>query len=282
MEETRSVIQVMPADEQPVLASDSLVAIAQAAEKRVDAINRIKRVALRVTNRHDWVDQNGRPYLQVSGAEKVARLFGISWRINEPVLETEPDGHFSYIYTGEFTMGTASIEAVGSRSSRDPFFARRGGRDLKPDEIDRQDVRKAAYTNCVGNGVTRLLGIRNLTWEEVEEFAGFKRSEAARVEYQQSAMSQEAQDQRAEIRRMILEMAGGDSDTAKEMLFGLTTFVGKDGKEIPGKRRVEELSERMVPITYGKVKRAYEAWKASQAGGDQNDGGDTGGGDSLF
>lgn len=277
MSDESTAVQVLP-DEQGI-GSDNLVAIAQAAEKRVEAINRIKRVALRVTNRNDWLDQNGRPYLQVSGAEKVARLFGISWRINEPVLETEPDGHFGYIYTGEFSMGTASIEAVGSRSSKDPFFCERKGRTLRPDEIDRQDVRKSAYTNCVGNGVTRLLGIRNLTWEEVEEFAGFRRGEAAQVEYRKAEMSDEAKSQRAEIGRMILEMAGGDKDVAREMLYGLTSFTTRDGKEVPGKRSVAELSERRIPVTYGKVKQAYQEWKA---GGDQDDGGDASNGDTLF
>jgi len=275
--EESAAVQVMP--EVPALEGDSLLAIAQAAEQRVEAVNRIKKVALAVTNPHDWVDQQGRPYLQVSGAEKVARLFGISWRINEPTLETEPDGHYSYIYSGEFTIGTATIQAIGSRSSRDKFFCQRKNRTLAPDEVDRQDVRKSAYTNCIGNGVTRLLGIRNLTWEEVEEYGSFKRGQASRVEYQRQEMSEEAQDQRAEIRRMILELSGDDSDTAKEMLYGLTSFTAKDGRFVAGKRLVTELSERQVPVTYGKVKKAYEQWKATGelpqiGGGDDGDSGD--------
>ncbi len=284
-DEQSTAVQVLPAEQD--IGIDNLVAMAQAAEKRVDAIRRIKAVALRVTNRHDWVDQNGRPYLQVSGAEKVARLFGISWRLNEPTIEMLPDGHYSYIYSGEFSMGTASIEAIGGRSSNDPFFCqRKGGKVLTADEVDRQDVRKAAYTNCIGNGVTRLLGIRNLTWEEVEQFAGFKRGDASKVEYQRQEMSQEAQDLRAEIRRMILEMSGGDAETAKQMLEGLTSFTDKQGNEVPGKRRVETLSEKQVPVTYGKIKKAYEEFqrrRSAQSEGGGADDGDAGGGDTgLF
>jgi len=258
---------VLP-DEQGI-GSDNLVAIAQAAEKRVEAIKRIKKIALAVTNKHDWVDQDGKPYLWVSGAEKVARLFGISWRINEPTLDVEPDGHYSHIYTGEFSMGAATIDAVGTRSSRDPFFSRHKGRDVPLDQIDRQDVRKAAYTNCVGNGIARLIGIRNLTWEEVEEFGGFRRGETAKVSYQKSEMSEEVKDLRTELRRMILEMAGGDGETAKDILLGLTSFIAKDGKEVAGKRRIDELSERQIPVTYGKAKTAYEAWAARGTQGEE-------------
>jgi hypothetical protein len=279
-DETTAV--VLP-DEQGIM-SDNLVAIAQAAEKRVAAIRRIKAVALSVTNKNDWLDQEGRPYLWGSGAEKVARLFGISWRVDEPVLYVEDDGHYAYTYKGEFGMGVSTIEAIGSRSSRDPFFSRSHGQDVPLDKIDRQDVKKAAYTNCVGNGVTRLLGIRNLTWEEVEEFAKFKRGDTRGVKYQKAEMSEEAKDQRAELRRMILEMAGSDSEAAKDILLSLTTFVGRDGKEVAGKRRVDDLSERQVPVTYGKVKKAYEHWQATGelpqlgGGGPNGDAGD----DTLF
>ncbi|GAH14703.1 unnamed protein product, partial [marine sediment metagenome] len=105
------------------IGADNLIQMAEFAEKRVGAINRIKRVALKVTNVRDWTNQNGNPYLQVSGSEKVARLFGISWRVDEPQLTTEEDGHFSYSYKGYFTFGLATIEFEGSRGSKDPFFS---------------------------------------------------------------------------------------------------------------------------------------------------------------
>ena len=45
---------------------------------------------------------------------------------------------------------------------------------------------KAAYSNCLANAVTRFLGIRNMTWEEVEEFAKFKRADVAGVQYKKN------------------------------------------------------------------------------------------------
>lgn len=178
----------------PALASETLIAIADQADRRMDAVLKIKKVALKATNARDWADQNGNPYLQVSGSEKVGRIFGVSWRIDEPICELLEGGHFQYTYQGEFSLAGAIITAIGTRSSKDPFFKRYawGKKDadgnsekteLPPSEIDKGDVKKAAYTNCIGNGITRLLGIRSLTWADLQEFAGISQEQVMRVEY---------------------------------------------------------------------------------------------------
>ena len=176
-------------DDLPVLGSDDLVKMAEYAEKRVEAINRIKRAALAVTNENDWVDQGGKPYLQVSGAEKIARLFGMSWRIDEPEFQKEETGHYNYTYKGYFTLRGITIEAIGSRGSADPFFSKSHGKDIPPSEIDRNNVRKAAYTNLLGNGITRLLGLRNMTWADVRS-GGIVQSKTSKVDYKKKETSQ--------------------------------------------------------------------------------------------
>lgn len=177
--------------EVPAIGDSTLLALAEQAEKRVMALNKIKRAALLATNARDWTDQNGNPYLQVSGAEKVARVFGIAWKIDEPIMETEESGHFSYTYKGYFTVAGATIEAIGTRSSKDPFFKRYTGKgddrkELPPSEMDKGDLKKAAYTNLLGNGITRLLGLRNLTWPELLEFAGITQDQVGRVDYKKN------------------------------------------------------------------------------------------------
>lgn len=180
----------------PVIADDTLVSLAEQAEKRVEALNKIKRAALKATNPRDWTDQNGNPYLQVSGSEKVGRVFGISWRISEPVFETEEGGHFAYTYKGEFSLAGATIEVIGTRSSKDPFFKKYKGYgenrvELPPSEIDKTDVKKAALTNLFGNGITRLLGLRNLTWSDLEEVAGITRDQVGKVDYKKNGKTQD-------------------------------------------------------------------------------------------
>jgi len=177
----------------PAIADDNLMRVAEMAEKRIDAVVKIKQMALKVTNARDWTDQGGNPYLQVSGSEKVANLFNISWRLDEPSVETEPDGHFTYTMRGIFSIPGRSISAEGSRSSKDPFFKKYDYVKVegKPDNrvekpisaIDRRDVRMAALTNLLGNGITRLLGIRNLSYSDLEAFAGITKAMIATVDY---------------------------------------------------------------------------------------------------
>lgn len=249
-------------DSVPAILDDTLVEISRKAEQRVDAVNRIKRAALAVTNPTDWIDQNGKPYLQGSGAEKVARLFGISWRIDEPLRENEEDGHFAYTYKGYFTLGGTTIEAIGTRSSADGFFSCAHGVDIAPSEIDKGDIKKSAFTNCIGNGITRLLGLRNLTWEDVRA-GGVDPARAGKVDYAKPEMSKEAKDQRAEILRMLGEMADGDPEKTLDLLEKATAFTGKDGSEVKGKRDISKIGERQLPVTYGKVKARYEKWEAT-------------------
>jgi hypothetical protein len=179
----------------PMLASDRVIDLARQAEARIEAIKKIKQMALAVTNADDWVDENGKPYLQASGA----------WRIDEPVVEDEPSGHYTYTFKGYFSLAGRDIEVQGSRSSKDPFFKKydwkpvldaEGKRTYDPEgkqinekvdkpigDIDRRDVKMAALTNLIGNGITRILGIRNLTWADLDAFAHVKQSDVRGVKY---------------------------------------------------------------------------------------------------
>lgn len=171
----------------PAISSDALISMAEQATKRIEAVKAIKQTSMKVTNENDWVDQNGKPYLQASGGEKIARLFGISWTIEEPSIEYEESGHYTYTYKGVFSLSSASIEAIGTRSSKDPFFRKYkyvGNERIEQlvSEISKDDVKKSAYTNLIGNGITRLLGIRNLTYDDLRA-AGLDVSKITKVEY---------------------------------------------------------------------------------------------------
>jgi len=171
------------------MADDFLIQVAEQAERRIDAVIKIRKVALKVTNPRDWTDQNGNPYLQASGSEKVANLFNISWRIDEPTYEEDPDGHYTYSYKGHFSLGSRTTEAEGSRSSRDKFFIQYSYEEKERTEIsisdrsNKRDVKMAAYTNLLGNGITRILGIRNLTWDDLKEFANITKEQVTTIQY---------------------------------------------------------------------------------------------------
>ena len=169
-------------NEQDALMSmdyDNVIALAERADKMVTALNKIMAAAIRVTTPKDWVMIGGTPYLQESGASKVARLFGIGWQIHPgyPMIERDADGYPTYTYRMTFTMGKQSIEAEGMRNARDEFFAGKktdkDGNDKKQksvDEIDLADVKRAAYTNCLNRGIKAILpGLRNLDAATLEQ-----------------------------------------------------------------------------------------------------------------
>jgi hypothetical protein len=51
-------------DNIPAIADDNLLRVAEMAERRIDAVIKIKQMALKVTNANDWNDQGGKPYLR--------------------------------------------------------------------------------------------------------------------------------------------------------------------------------------------------------------------------
>lgn len=164
--------------------SDQTDDILSNAERRISQIDKIIDLSIKRTNENDWIDQSGKPYLLSSGAEKIARLFGISWKIikNEKIIsEDEKSKFYFYQCVGIFSFSNKNdmIDAIGTCSSKDVFFAKVNG-EFKPlSEIDETNIMKSAYSNCIVNGITRLLGIRNLTWAQVK----IDRSKVATVTY---------------------------------------------------------------------------------------------------
>lgn len=158
-------------------SADNIIYLAERADKYIEAMNKIMTAALKITNELDWCLIGGQPYLQESGATKVARLFGISIQvIGNPAIEVDRDGYKTYTYRARFMLRDQYVECEGSRSASEDFFAGKG-KTKKPDEIDDRDVKMAAYTNCVNNGIKRLIpNLRNIDTGTLEA-AGLKVSE---------------------------------------------------------------------------------------------------------
>lgn len=144
---------------------DNIFYLAEKAEKALEALNRIMDAALKITTELDWVLIGGNPYLQESGATKVARLFGISWQIIDKTATVDAEGYKTFTYKARFMMKDTFIECEGSRGMKEDFFAK-AGKDKplkKPDAIDERDVQMAAYTNCINNGIKRIIpNLRNI------------------------------------------------------------------------------------------------------------------------
>jgi hypothetical protein len=215
-------------------------ALIQLATNRIEKMVRLKELSLKVTNSSDWVDFSGKPYLNAGGSEKVGRLFGVKIRRTAYKKERGTDelgDYYFYVYTGVASLPGEidEIEVVGTCSSRDKFFAYSNGAYRPLSEVDETNIMKSAYTNMVQNGVTRLLGMRNLTWEELKHVGSIEK--VARVEYkdrkqadsgepkkESTGATDDREKNRKAIIEMLLEMNGGDETAAKDELKALTAW----------------------------------------------------------
>jgi hypothetical protein len=180
------------------------------------------------------------------------------------VYESEEGGHYSYTYTGTFSLSGATIEAVGTRSSKDGFFKKYGKKDddgnaevLPPSEIDKGDVKKAAFTNLIGNGITRLLGIRNLTWEDLETF-GIKKENVGKVDYKKAGKATDGDIKSEEAQTVTITVTDVRMKTGEKNGKKWTSYTVKNGgseyktfSETFAKLAKEAMTDKVqVEITY--------------------------------
>ena len=197
---------------------DSLENALIAAERLEEKVRKVKIIALKQTNALDWVDQNGKPYLQISGSQKIARLFGISWKIRDikkDFSDDEQGKYYTYTYIGEFSMGGKSIEVSGFASQKDKFLGLGSDRKKKNiNEVDEGNIMKKAETNMIGRGIKAILGINNLTWEDVKS-GGVNKDNVSSVKYAEGG-------------------AGGGkiSEAQRKRLFAICKQSGKQETEI--------------------------------------------------
>ena len=249
------------------IGNDQLLQMAEQAERRVAAVNAIMKAALGVTTHLDWVNIGGKPYLQETGASKIARLMGVSWKISQPrkVYDEDKSGHYAYHFDGRFIFAGSEIDAFGLRSTHDEFFIGKPGLpdrpQKKPQDVDERDVKQAAYTNCINNGIKRIVpGLRNITIEYLQD-AGINTEKMNGYGFNNSGpaqMSGEALDQKADIERMLKEVYG--EKMWREGLKKATEFTGKDGNVVQGKTDINKVSEKQMPITHKGVKAKYDKW----------------------
>ncbi len=233
------------------------------AERYFNVLGQIRRMSIKLTNNLDWTNEGGNPYLQKSGCDKIAGAFGVQIYDTTFVKETCKDDKGDYIMftcTGNGRWNNHEESEVGTCSTRDDFFGKKGGEYKPLSEVDLTDVKKKAFTNMANRLIKKLLGL-SFTWEEIEKLSEGKVTAAnvQKVEYGQGSRggntdSPQTKSKRDECRAMLLKLSGNDEKSAIAMLIKLTAFTGKDGAAVPGRDHVNKLSEKQVDILHGKLK----------------------------
>ena len=143
-EETTHEVQIV--DKKPTSIMQMEDAL-HALELEEEFARRAKTIVLRLTNAKDWVDMGGRPYLQGTGAEKVAPVFGISWRIcdgfpKKEFITDDAGTYYKYETKGEFSLRGRTIEATGTCSQRDKLLGTVKGAFKDASKVDEGSVIK--------------------------------------------------------------------------------------------------------------------------------------------
>lgn len=244
------------------LLSEEAVALA---EKSAERASRIVLASVKFTSTDDWSNYDGDPYLRDQGTDKLAALWGVSVECDGIYEDRRTDENGTYIvYTcrGAASYNGRRVEVVGTASTRSPFYSRKKGEDVPLEDIDLTRVKKHAYSNMHQHAVKRTIGLRGITWLDLERVFGpdaVKKIKDRSVGHSGADRSKEdtgdTSELRARIRRALLLMSGCDPETAIKLLKEYTSFKGKDGTTVPGKTRVEQLSPKAVPVTWGKIER---------------------------
>lgn len=208
--------------------------------------------SIRATKPQDWIKMGDKVYLQATGVERIASLWGLVFGEPDVSRENYEDGNFAYVVTGAAGSRLTGVfyrGIQGGRSSADPFFDAfdtekpQGFRDLPPEQReawkrehriapDPLDVRKAAVTNWQVRAASMLTGLRGLTPKDLAD-AGV--SGVLEVQYGKGARGGDTTpgDLKAESTALwndILKRTGGELATAKQVLKDITAYPAKEGK----------------------------------------------------
>lgn len=244
--------------------------LAATADERVKAMSQIIRASVTACGRKDWLDLGGKPYPMEVGAERMARLWGVHVQILEGPSREDREDHYLYrckIRVWSDLLGR-STEVVGMRSSRDPFFTVRYERQadgtaerkaLRMEEVNERDVAMSAQTNAKVKGITEVLGLRGLTWEDLAGYGITPEGAAGRVSYGAPDTALTEDQMRTQVRDWLLALNRNDMDAARKQLIEITGFPGKDGKYVPGVNSSSDLKGKRLTVTHSKVEKLAEA-----------------------
>jgi hypothetical protein len=207
-------------------------------------------LCLRMTNEADWVNHGkpGQPryYLQASGGEKVATPLGITWErpaVHRHDRKDEQGEWYEYEVEGLIHSRLLGRYGwfTGNCDSRDRFFLARG-------PVIEGDIRKAAFSNWLINGITRLAGIRNPTPELLAK-AGLNPERIGKIDYsgQASRTAEQATDTISEAQQKrlwaIAREHGWDQEQVKALLQARGIESTKDIKRAHYDKIIEALEQ---------------------------------------
>lgn len=174
-------------------------------ERAAEAKKRLILGAIKRCYPHDFVDFDGKPYLQGEGAN---RLCDVGIRLSAPVFEVEVVGDDVFVeclVEADWPAMRQSDTGLGTCNTRDKLWDNKSPRSYMNQCRERAGdneslarkmlvghIKKKAHSNATARAVCAVMGIKGLTWDELAAI-GFTADKAgAQVKYKRKATKESA------------------------------------------------------------------------------------------
>lgn len=279
---TAEVVATQPVPQAPIgnavtvtpYTREEMERMLERAELAIEFQNKIKALALKLTNENDWCKLGSKFFLEHTGAKKLKDAFGVS--VNQDGLATQQhmkDDQGEYILVIVPVVATwrgIEVTEKGICSTRDKLLGMQGGKYKPLSEVSLVNVTLKAHTSAIRRGVMSALGLNPTEADmraaglDLDKIANEKGVSYGAGTQGGNTDSKETKDKKAEIGRKIMEMAGGDKLAAGDLLEDITKWTDKDGKEVKGKRSLTSVSEKQLSFVERDVNKKYDEWVKAQ------------------
>lgn len=264
--------------EQALVLSHTALDMLKVEENRIDNIIEKRKIILKLIAKHIRPTEirlfGDNLHFERAACEQILSWAGarVENVHKEVEIITDDEGTYrDYEMWGTVRFGDdRSLEVMGNCSTRSDFYGVRKGKDGKEyylplHEVDIPSIKQAAMTNMMNHACVRSLGLKAITLEDLK-MAGMNVDMVKKVEFNKgsrggSTLTPDEIRMQTQIGNWVLEMAGGDKESAASTLMARTTFKGSDNAQVPGKRSPSELTGRRLQITHEKIAAEYKAWR---------------------
>jgi len=168
---------------------DTVIAISKRIEEYAKAHDAIVGAVVKRSYPGDWVchkkdgdkDEDQKVNMGAAAAERMAAFVGITesnWTAGTKEW-SEDRKHYTWTYEADFTFGKRTIHVASRVGTRDKFFGKAKGEWKPLEDVQDDDIKKAAFRACRKEGVRTLLGLRNVPVAKLKDL-GF---DIAKINY---------------------------------------------------------------------------------------------------
>lgn len=242
--EERTTAIEMVENPMPMRMSPSIIRPVVNVDEALEAWKEYQALKDKLASDGDFVKIGNKAHPTKQYANKISKFFGLSVQIIKADKEVNEDGFTWHIWTRATAPNGQYREGDGHCASTERKFS----------HIE-HDVYATAVTRSKNRAILELAGFGEVSAEEIVDDNGKPPAPAPAPKQPLSAKGKEVRD---DLGAMLLEMANGDKDVARDLLEKYTAFTN-DKREVVKASTLAGMSEKWIKTTYGKVKKDYEA-----------------------